>query len=309
MQTPQAQQPRKDDSTSQAFNDVLKSFLAVFDSLIRDFSALVVIFIFILLLSVFLILRAITRDYTYPLSITFIFMLLSLGLYFKDKSILSAIIAFSLGNFTAFTVPWNGSTFSIFVISFILLLVSLFLFECVRRAANVQEKLTKAAIAYISDVATNKKDLKEVAAIITQYKRDKGRLLSTPTLYDAILLFAHHKVPKSRMILLITALSDLYTLTKVDPQSLLLLLKNMNYVSQTEEDLATNLIALQHIFLEARSTQSDLVTLLNDALPIAIENEIEFGLFTNTMLTYLSRGYAQARIVEKLSRQFTKKTQ
>ncbi len=83
----------------------------------------------------------------------------------------------------------------------------------------------------------------------------------------------------------------------------------MNYVSQTEEDLATNLIALQPLFLEARSTPSGLITLLNDALPIAIENEIEFGLFTNTILTYLSRGYAQAHIVEKLSRQFTKKTQ
>ena len=46
MQTSQAQKPRKDDNTSQAFNDVLKSLLAVLDKLIRDFSALVVIFIF-----------------------------------------------------------------------------------------------------------------------------------------------------------------------------------------------------------------------------------------------------------------------
>ncbi len=308
MQTSQAQKPRKDDNTSQAFNDVLKSLLAVLDKLIRDFSALVVIFIFVLLTSVYLILRAINSDYTYSLSITFLFMFLSLGLYFKDKSLLNAIIAFSLGIFTAFTVTWNGATFSIFVISFSLLFVILFLIKCIRDAANVEEKLTKAAIAYISDIPTNEKDLKEVADIITQHKRDKGGQLSTPMLYDAILFFAYHKVPKSRMILLITALNYMYTLTKVDTASLLLLLNNMNYVSQTEEDLATNLLTLQHQLLEARSTPSDLVKLLNDALPVAIENEIDFGMFTKTILTYLSHGYTQTSIVEQLSRKFTKKT-
>ncbi len=230
MQAPQAQKPNKGDTTSQAFNDVVRSLLAVLDKLIRDFSALVVIFIFVLLTSVYLILRAINSDYTYSLSVTFLFMFLSLGLYFKDKSFLNPIIAFSLGIFTAFTVTWNGSTFSIFVISFSLLFIILFLFECIRAAANVDEKLTKAAIAYMSDIPTNKKDLKEVADIITQQKRDKGGLLTTPTLYDAILFFAYHKVPKSQMILLITALSYMYTLTKVDTEPLLLLLNNIRFV-------------------------------------------------------------------------------
>src|SRR5258707_15877273 len=102
------------------------------------------------------------------------------------------------------------------------------------------------------------------------------------------------------MILLITELSYLYPVTKVDIELLLMLLKNMHYISQTEEDLATNVLTLQHCFRKARSTPSGLVKLLNEALPIAIENEIDFVLFTDTILTYLSRGYAQASIVEKL---------
>ncbi len=177
----------------------------------------------------------------------------------------------------------------------------------IRPAANVEEKLTRAANFYISDFATNKKDLQEVVDIITKHKYDKGGLLSTDKVHDAMLFFAHHKVPKSRMILIITKLSYLYPVTKVDAESLLLLLNNVNYVSQTEEDLTTNVKALEHCFFKARSTPSSLVKLLNEALPIAIENEIDFVLFTNTILTYLARGYAQTSIIEHLSRKFTKK--
>ncbi len=307
MQKSQAQKLRKGNTTPQAFNDVLRSLLSLLDKLYKDFSALVIMFIFILLISVYLILRAINSDYTYSLSVTFLFMFFSLGLYFKDKSFLSAIITFSLGIFTAFTVTWNGSTFTIFVISFSLLLVILFLLECIRTAANIEEKLTKATIAYISDFETNKKDLKEVADIVAQQQRDKRGLLSTTMVYDAILFFAYHKVPKSRMILLITAHSYIYPMTKVDAELVLILLNNINYVSQTEEDLEANVLILQTSLREARSTPSNLVRLLNEALPIAIENDIDFVLFTKTILTYLSRGYAQASIVEKLSRKFTKK--
>jgi hypothetical protein len=307
MQKPQTQKPSKGNSTPQAFHDLVRSLLSLLVKLYTDSPALVIIFIFVVFISVYLLLKAINSNYTYSLSVTFLFMFLSLGLYFKDKSFLSAIVAFSLGIFTAFTVTWNSSTFSIFVFSFFLLFVILFLLECIRLAANVEEKLTRAANFYISDFATNKKDLQEVVAIITQHKHDKGGLLSPDQVHDAMLFFAHHKVPKSRMILLITELSYLYPLTKVDVESLLLLLNNVNYVSQTEEDLTTNLIALQHCLREARSTPSSLVKLLNEALPIAIENEIDFVLFTNTILTYLSRGYPQTSIVEKLSRKFTKK--
>ncbi len=302
------QKPIKSNTTPQAFNEVVRSLLSLLDKLLKDFSALVIVFIFALFISVYLLLRAINSDYTYSLSVTFLFLFLSLGLYFKEKSFLTTIIAFTLGIFTAFTVIWNGSTFSIFVISFSLLFVILFLFKCVQAAASVEEKLTRAANFYSSDFATNKKDLQEVVDIITQHKYDKGGLLSPEMVHDAMLFFAHHKVPKSRMILLITQLSYLYPLTKVDAESLLPLLNNVNYVSQTEEDLTTNLKALEHCFFEARSTPSGLVKLLNEALPIAIENEIDFVLFTNTILTYLSRGYAQANIVEHLSRKFTKKT-
>ena len=96
-------------------------------------------------------------------------------------------------------------------------------------------------------------------------------------------------------------------MTKVDAELVLILLNNTNYVSQTEEDLEANVLILQTSLREARSTPSNLVRLLNEALPIAIENDIDFVLFTKTILTYLSRGYAQASIVEKLSRKFTKK--
>jgi hypothetical protein len=109
-------------------------------------------------------------------------------------------------------------------------------------------------------------------------------------------------------IRLITALSYIHPMTKVDAELLLPLLNNINYLSQTEQDLDTNVEVLHTCFREAKSTPIDLVKLLNDALPIAIENEIDFVLFMDTILAYLSRGYAQASIVERLSRQFTKKT-
>src|SRR5438067_11673556 len=102
MQQKQAQKPHKGDSTSQAFNDVVKSILSLLEKLVKEFPALVGIFIFVLFISVYLVLREINSDYTYSLSVTFLFLLLSYCLYFKDKSFLNAIIAFTLGIFTAF---------------------------------------------------------------------------------------------------------------------------------------------------------------------------------------------------------------
>jgi len=308
MQQKQAQKPHKDDSIPQAFNDVLKSLLAVVDKLMKEFPAIVVVFVFVLFISVYLILRAVNSEYTYSLSITFLFLFFSYCLYFKDKSILNAIIAFSVGIFTAFAVTWNGTTFTIFVICSVLLSIALFLTNCIRLAADVQEKQTKAAIAYSDDIEANQKDLKEVTDIIMHHKHDKGGLLTASQVHEAILFFAYHKVSKSRMITLITALSYIHPMTKVDVGLVLPLLSNINYASVTEDDLETNMENLHRYFRKAHSTPTDLVKLLNDALPIAIENNIDFVLFTDTILLYLSRGYSQTSILEKLSRQFTKKT-
>ncbi len=305
-QQKQTQKPHKSDGTSQAFNDLVKSLLSLLEKIVRDFSGMVGVFIFALFISVYLILRAINSDYTYSLTITFLFLFFSYCLYFKDKSILNAIIAFSVGIFTAFAVTWNSTTFTIFVICSGLLSIALFLTNCIRLAADVEEKQTKAAIAYINDIETNKKDLKEVADIIMHHKHDKGGVLSASKVHDAILFFAYHKVPKSRMITLITALIYMHPMTKVDAMLLLPLLNNINYVSRTEEDLETNMQALHKYLREARSTPNDLVKLLNDALPIAIENDIDFVLFADKIMTYLSRGYSQTSILEALSKQFRK---
>ena len=132
MQKSQSQKPSKGNTIPQAFNDLVRSLLSLLVKLYQDFPALVVIIIFVLFISVYLLLRAINSDYIYSLSVTFLFMFLSLGLYFKEKSFLSAIVAFSLGIFTAFTVTWNGSTFSIFVFSFFPLSVILLFFEFIR---------------------------------------------------------------------------------------------------------------------------------------------------------------------------------
>jgi len=307
MQQKQAQKPNKDDSIPQAFNDVLKSLFSVLEKLMRDFPALIVIFFFTLFISVYLILRAVNSDYTYSLSITFLFLFFSYCLYFKDKSILNAIIAFSVGIFTAFAVTWNGTTFTLFMICSGLLSIALFLTNCIRLAADVEEKHTKAVIAYSNDFDANKKDLKEVANIM-HHKHDKGSVLSASKIDEAILFFAYHKVPKSRMITLITALSYIHPMTKVDVGFVLPLLNNINYASKTEDDLETNMQNLHRYFREAHSTPNDLVKLLNDALPIAIENNINFDVFADSILALLSRGYSQATILEKLSRQFIKKT-
>jgi hypothetical protein len=50
------------------------------------------------------------------------------------------------------------------------------------------------------------------------------------------------------------------------------------------------------------------VNILNDALHVAIENNIDFVVFTETILAYLSFGYTQQRIVEKLSTKFANVT-
>ena len=160
---------------------------------------------------------------------------------------------------------------------------------------------TIAAISYISDFETNKKDLQEVKENVSK----QGGLLSIDTIWEAIQFFAYQKVPKKHMTILIGTLNYIYTVTKVDTEPLLILLSNMNHLSHSEAKLDTNIAILKTYILKGKSTPSKLVNILNDALPIAIENDIDFALFTDTILTYLSYGYTQERIVEKLSAKFT----
>jgi hypothetical protein len=295
--------PTKGDNASQHFNDTLRALLVVVNKLYRDHPSLVIIFIFLSLMSFYSLFRAINSNYMYSLIVTFLFMFLSICLYIKDKNSLNSIFSFSLGIFTAFTVAWNGPTFSIFFISFIILLIGIFFIASIRAAATVEERLTTAANSYINDFDTNKKDLQEVKAHVAK----QGGLLSIDKIWEAIVFFAYQKVPKHQMITLIDALNYVYTVTKADTESLLILLNNMNHLSHTEAGLAINIAALKLYILKGKSTPSNLVKILNDSLHVAIENNIDFVLFTETILTYLSHGYTQEKIVEKLSATFTSK--
>jgi len=298
----QTQELLKEDTISKLFNNTMGAFKAVIKQLYRDHPSLVLFFIFFLLICVYFLFKAINNSYAYSVVVTLLFVFLSICLYGREKNTLNSIFSFSLGIFTAFTVTWNGPTFSIFFISFIILLLGIFFITSIRAAANVEEKRTIAAISYISDFETNKKDLQEVKENVSK----QGGLLSIDTIWETILFFAYQKVPKGKMITLIGALNYIYTVTKVDTELLLILLSNMNYLSHTEASLETNIAILKTYILKGKSTPSKLIRILNEALPIAIENDIDFALFTETILTYLSYGYAQQRIVEKVSTKFTK---
>lgn len=298
----ETQKPIKDDTLSQHFKDVVGSFLAAIKQLYRDHPALVTIFLFLVLFSIYAIAKAININYIYSLFVTLLFVFLSICLYIKDRSSLSAIFSFSLGIFTAFTVTWNGQTFSIFFVCFIILLIGIFFVASIVAAANAQEKLFTAANFYINDPKTNKKDLDEVDSLL---KKQNG-LLPIEKKHEAILFFAYQKVPKEQMVMLIEAVNFLYTVTKVDADLLLTLISNIYLLSHTEADLANNIMLIKMYPRKCKSTPSNLVKILNDTLHIAIENNVDFALFTDTILTYLSSGYTSSRIVEKLSAKFTK---
>ncbi len=301
-QQSQTQKTKKDDTSAQIFKDLLKSLGAVFEKLYKEHSSLVILIIFILLLCGFVLFRTIDISYLYSLFVTFLFIFLSICLYIKEKSSLNAIFAFSLGIFTAFTVAWNGSTFSIFFVSFIVLIIGMFFVASIRVAADEEEKLVTAANSYLNDFETNKKDLKEVYETV---KKQAG-LLSISKKQEAVLFFAYQKVPKDQMITLIETLNFMYTMTKLDTEILLILLHNMYCLSHTESDFLFNRETLKLYILKGKSTPKSLVNILNDTLHIAIENDIDFISFTDTILTYLSHGHTQISITEQLSKKFVK---
>ena len=300
---PQTQEPLKDDTIPQLFNNTMGAFKAAVKKLYREHPLLVLFSIFFILICMYFLFTAIDINYVYSVVVTFLFVFLSICLYVKEKNTLNSIFSFSLGIFTAFAVVWNGATFSIFFLSFIILLIGIFFIAIIRASGNVEEKSTIAAISYISDFKTNKNDLQEVKAYVSK----QGGLLSIDTIWEAILFFAYQKVPKEQMKTLIGALNYIYTVTKVDTEPLLILLSNMNHLSHTEADLETNIAILKRYILKGKSTPSKLVNILNDVLHIAIENNVDFALFTDTILAYLSCGYTQDRIVEKLATKFTNK--
>jgi hypothetical protein len=297
------QQTSTSDNSSQPFNDVVKSLGEVLKGLFSLIPSVVVTVVFIFLICVFLLFRAIDVSYLYSAFVTLLFILLSICLYITEKKSLNAFFSFSLGIFTAFTVPWNGSTFTIFFVSFVILVIGIFFIASIRMAAKEQERLTTAASSYIHDPETNKKELKEIYETV---KKQVG-LLSIENKQEAILFFAYQKVAKDKMIILIEALNFIYTMTKLDVDVLLVLLNNISYLSHTEEEFTLNKETLKLYILKGKSTPKSLVNMLNDTLYIAIENDIDFRSFTDTILTYLSRGYTQATIVEQLSKKFEKK--
>lgn len=298
----QQQQASEGDKSSQPFNDVLKSTGEALKALFRLIPGVVITVMFILLICSFLIFRSIDSSYIYSAFVTFLFMFLSICLYITEKKSLNAIFSFSLGIFTAFTVPWNGSTFTIFFVSFIILVTGIFFIVAIRMAANEEQNLTTASSSYIHDQKTSEKELKEVYEAV---KKQVG-LLSTESKQEAILFFAYQKVPKDKMIMLIEALNFLYTMTRLDIDVLLILLNNIYYLSHTESVFLSNTEVLKLYILKGKSTPKSLVNMLNDTLYIAIENDIDFQSFTDTILTYLSRGYTQASVVEQLSKKFEK---
>ncbi|HLG63080.1 MAG TPA: hypothetical protein VKY19_14165 [Ktedonosporobacter sp.] len=300
---PQQQQTSTSDNSSQPFNDVVKSLGEALKGLFSLIPSVVVTVVFIFLICVFLLFRAIDVSYLYSAFVTLLFILLSICLYITEKKSLNAIFSFSLGIFTAFTVPWNGSTFTIFFVSFIVLVIGIFFIASIRMAAKEQERLTTAASSYIHDPETNKKELKEIYETV---KKQAG-LLSIENKQEAILFFAYQKVAKDKMIMLIEALNFIYTMTKLDVDVLLVLLNNISYLSHTEEEFTLNKETLKLYILKGKSTPKSLINMLNDTLYIAIENDIDFRSFTDTILTYLSRGYTQATIVEQLAKKFEKK--
>ena len=104
---PQSKTNVNDDNISQHFNDVLKSLAVTLDTLYKNNAQLVISIIFFVLICLFVLFRAINISYIYSLVVTFLFILLSIRLYIKDKNSLNSMFTFSLGIFTAFTVTRN----------------------------------------------------------------------------------------------------------------------------------------------------------------------------------------------------------
>lgn len=301
-QQSQTQQTNNDDSPK-IFNDVLKSLGAVLSKLYEDHSTAIIVFTFIILLCIFLLFRTINVSYLYSIFVTSLFILFSIGSYIKEKSFLIAITSFSLGLFTAFTVTWNGSTFSIFFVSFIILIVGIFLVAAIKGAATKEELMTRAANFYLNDFATNKKTLEEVDKALNKLQG----ALPLKKKYESILFFSHHKVLKDRMIALLENLSQVYAITKIESEMLLILFKNVHLISRTDDEFLLNKKLLEMAFFKGEIIPQDLVDILNATMHIAMENDIKFGPFVNAILTCSSHGYSREHIVEEISKRFIKK--
>lgn len=301
-QQSQTQQTNNDDSPK-VFNDALKSLGAVLSKLYEDHSTAIIVFAFIILLSVFILFRTVDISYLYSIFVASIFILFSIGSYIKEKSFIIAITSFSLGLFTAFTVTWNGSTFSIFFVSFIILVVGIFLIAAIKGAANKEELMTRAANFYLNDFEANKKTLEEVDKALNKLQG----ALPLQKKYEAILFFSYHKISKDRMIALLENLSQVHAITKIEPEMLLVLFKNIHLISRTDNEFLLNKRLLEMAFFKGEIIPQDLVDIMNATMYIAIENDIKFSLFIDAILHCSSHGYSREHIVEEVSKKFPKK--
>lgn len=290
----------------QSFNAAITQLRVLLEKVYIDHKGVVNAFIFFSLLSLFLLIRDLNSETLFSFSILFLFLLLSISLYFKEQNIIGTLITFSLGAFTAFTVSWTISIFSIFIIFFLLFLFLLVIMSSIKLAAKIETINVTAASFYIyEDYEKNKLAIASILKTVNNEK--KTGLLSQLQIWSSVEFFCYKKIPPDAIVVLINQLNLFYTITHVDASLIRELLSKI-YLLSKENDLlfSLHLNLFGKYLKEVRTSPRDFISILNSLIYLSIEKKKEFKVLLNRVKELLSKGCSNERIEKLIILEFQK---
>jgi len=230
----------------------------------------------------------------------FFFLLLGCVLYTR-KGAIEATVTFSVGMFTAFTVPWNRSYFIVFIIAILIFTVLIILFTSIRLAAGVQSVMTMAANFYSQgDHETNLQELKAV------YESGKpGETLTSLDRANAILFFAQRKVPADIMNNLIRKVYQICTVTQVDQVRIETMLYKIYQAATNREDFDIYMTWTEEYLLEGPASPGELVDSFIHTSFMLSAPMTNFRNYLTVLTSGVARGYNREQLYQFMTREGT----
>lgn len=292
---------KRDDNSVKPFRTTLVEFKNTLKALFELTNNLAAVLTVLLLYLLNVVITAIDAGLVYTVTVALLFMLLAIALYGKSNNAAEALLSFSVGIFTAFTIEWDAPRFSIFLISFAVLSASIIIIKSIQLAANVQDNIINAAQFYggKKGYRENKERLGEVK---NQVQKSLGRnLLDIESISRAILFLAYRKVEVKHMEFIIHDLAKIHISTNVEEEEILNLLYGTYVLSEYKETkYKENIEVISKYLIEGTASPRQIIATVNNSIGVIYTRNIDLDTACIKIMTLLNLGYTQKQITKNL---------
>lgn len=278
-------------SVKSSYRETVRSLRATFKAVYASKPSLFVIIACALALSITQVVPVMHSTVPYSAVAALFFLLLGCVLYAK-KGVIEATVTFSVGMFTAFTVPWTRPYFIVFITAILIFTLLIILLSSIKLAADVQSMMTMAANFYGS--GDHESNLKQLQVVYAAGK--PGETLSSLDRANAILFFAQRKVPADDMSSLFRTIFQISTVTQIDQTKVSTLLYKVYRAAEGPEEFDAYIALVEGYLLEGPASPEELVNSFIRTSFLLGTVFIDFQDYLTKLLLGIASGYEEERL-------------